>query len=413
MYSYNPYYYEYLAHHGVKGMRWGIRRYQPYTHGQKGIFKNLKKSYKKGVRSLKKQAKSYEKEGDELSAKGIEKRIKNLKDSYKSDKKELKSQFDSENYEAFKDKVAKSGSEKMVTKFREDLDADQLEYAVKRLQANKDLQKVALRDVEQEVKVEQAVEKMKAIAQGAQTVSSVAAAVSNVKNALGYKSKYQKELDKANLDKAKAIAIQQKAKAIEARDALKAKKDGKDNTASDSTNKPKDNKDQTTSTQNESAKSDKKKKYKIEDERINTMLKNARDAQNEENRNRLTYLTKLYSTANADTTYGKDQQGYSEIARRINNKYGSSDSSYTNNIDNVENFKSAYSSIKKSIRTNKNVSNHDLMLYGNLSGLTTKDNIDHVLEYFSTNQPPKGSDAYALWASAAALKRDLYMKTHN
>ena len=28
MYSYNPYYEQYLAHHGILGQRWGVRRYQ-------------------------------------------------------------------------------------------------------------------------------------------------------------------------------------------------------------------------------------------------------------------------------------------------------------------------------------------------------------------------------------------------
>lgn len=35
MYSYNPYYEEYISHHGIKGQRWGIRRYQPYPSGSR------------------------------------------------------------------------------------------------------------------------------------------------------------------------------------------------------------------------------------------------------------------------------------------------------------------------------------------------------------------------------------------
>ena len=35
MYTYNPYADAYLSHHGVRGQKWGVRRYRPYAKGEK------------------------------------------------------------------------------------------------------------------------------------------------------------------------------------------------------------------------------------------------------------------------------------------------------------------------------------------------------------------------------------------
>lgn len=54
---------ETLQHYGVKGMKWGIRRYQPYPKGKKGTFigskgRELKALAKSRTRSLNKQSTS-------------------------------------------------------------------------------------------------------------------------------------------------------------------------------------------------------------------------------------------------------------------------------------------------------------------------------------------------------------------
>ena len=180
MYSYNPYYYDYLAHHGVKGQKWGVRRYQPYTSGQKGIFKNLKRTYKSSVRSLRKDRKRFEKEGDKLAVDAATKAIKDTKKAYKTEKRNLKDEFTAENRAKYVQDVSERGSEKQIAQVRKEMTPEQLDYAVRRLNAYKDWEKTSMRDVEKEFKSEQAMEKMNRIMKGADTVRSVATATTSV-----------------------------------------------------------------------------------------------------------------------------------------------------------------------------------------------------------------------------------------
>lgn len=88
-----------LSHHGIKGQRWGIRRYQPYPDGSKGrVFisgssKTQTKDspyYRKKLNSkVSSQIKSYMKDGKQIlvgEAPGIDSQVQNFlkKNGYKN-----------------------------------------------------------------------------------------------------------------------------------------------------------------------------------------------------------------------------------------------------------------------------------------------------------------------------------------
>ena len=229
MYSYNPYYYEYLAHHGVKGQKWGVRRYQPYTSANKGVFKNLKRSYKSSVRSLKKAKRQYESEGDKLAVKGTEKAIKEAKKIYKSELKGLKKDFRAENRANYLQDVAERGSEKQVAEVRKEMSPDQLDYAVRRINTYKNWEKLSMRDVEAEVKQEQAMKRLDHIMKGAETVSKVATSATQVIGTVKAfkdlfpkpKSEYEKEKQKLELEGMKNKNDLAKAQAEKMRNEIK------------------------------------------------------------------------------------------------------------------------------------------------------------------------------------------------
>lgn len=66
---------EHLAHHGVLGMKWGIRRYQPYPKGYKGNGKE--------VGEAKKEAKSRTKE--EILSRPTVKEVYDIRDQLTTD----------------------------------------------------------------------------------------------------------------------------------------------------------------------------------------------------------------------------------------------------------------------------------------------------------------------------------------
>lgn len=134
--KYYPIYSTDLYHHGILGMHWGIRRYQPYPKGYTGDGKEVGQATKVQQRTGYFQQRKQKKE----AANAEKQRLENIRKAREA--AEAKRQHDAD-----KERVLREGSATEVLRYQGELTNQELQNAVARLNFESQLRNISSKEM--------------------------------------------------------------------------------------------------------------------------------------------------------------------------------------------------------------------------------------------------------------------------